>query len=63
MPRPDPGLDPAVLFRFGTFDESGFCSASSEVAWLETGTWTLADELEEAANRIGGLGRRFWRSG
>ena len=46
----------------GAFDEMSFYSALSAAAWLEIGTSTLTDELEEAANRIGGLGRAYQRS-
>ena len=46
----------------GAFEEMSFYTASSEAAWLEIGTATLTGELEEAASRIGGLGRAYQRS-
>lgn len=46
----------------GAFNGMRFYSASSEAAWLEIGTATLTEELEEAASRIGGLGRAYLRS-
>ncbi len=46
----------------GGFKGLGFYSATTAAQWLDIGTATLTDELEEAANRIGGLGKAYLRS-
>ena len=46
----------------GAFEGMSFYAAATETEWLAIGTATLTDELEQAANRIGGLGKAYLRS-
>ena len=46
----------------GAFEGLSFYAAATETEWLAIGTATLTDELEQAANRIGGLGKAYLRS-
>ena len=46
----------------GAFEGLSFYAAASETEWLAIGNGTLTEELEQAANRIGGLGKAYLRS-
>ncbi len=46
----------------GAFEGMRFYDASTGAAWSAIGVNQLGDELEEAANRIGGLGRAYAES-
>ena len=47
----------------GAFEGMRFYRASTPAAWRDIGEQPLGQELQEAANRIGGLGRAYAESG
>ena len=47
----------------GAFEGMSFYNASTPAAWRAIGAGELGNDLQEAANRIGGLGRAYSESG
>ena len=47
----------------GAFEGMSFYNASTPAAWRAIGAGDLGNDLQEAANRIGGLGRAYAESG